>query len=183
MNSLIVGSISDVAAKNDKSLAESFLSAEMLILADTSASMATTDVGGFKNRYQALCHHLTTIQGENKGKVALVSFSGQGEIMYCPNGSPRNFNGSTDLAGALLFVKVADECGLKIVVISDGEPDSKADALYVAKNFSSPIDVIYCGKEGGAGQKFLFKLASMTGGKFASNHADVGQELQLLLGG
>jgi len=93
----------------------------------------------------------------------VVSFSN--DARFCPTGIPHRFNAGTDMAGALRFVKPADDCGIRFFLITDGEPDSEKKTLEVAKTFKSRIDVVYIGRDGGRGRDFLQRLAAVTGGQ------------------
>lgn len=180
--SIVQGSLSDVAARQNISLAESFLSAKILVLLDVSGSMAMPDAPNEMTRQEYAEKKLTNIQGKHPGAVALICFSNN--VEFQPSGKPYWMYGGTDLTAGLEFVKVADDCGLKIVVISDGEPNNEESALYVAKTFTSKIDVIFCGSEGDYGQRFLSELARVSGGQFFNDGVgDVSSVETLLLQG
>ena len=180
-NSIIIGSQSDIAQKQNISLAESFLSAEMVLLVDISSSMKTRDAPMNQTRYQYAQKQLTNLQGLYPGKIAVVEFASR--VDYKPNGKLSEPYGSTAMNDALNFIKVADDCGLKIVLISDGEPDNESTTLAAASNFQSKIDAIYCGREGGLGQKFLQKLVNKTGGQFfkSAQPGMIGEGIEILL--
>ena len=165
-NQIILGSQSDIAKKQNISLAESFLNAEIIILFDNSGSMHANDAQGNRTRLDVAEEHLTNVQGKYPGKVALVAFAD--DVVYCPSGKPLPCGGTTDLTSGLKFIQVADDCGLKIVVVSDGEPNDKKSALYVAGQFKSRIDVIFVGPEHDryGGRAFLQRLANVTSGQF-----------------
>ena len=97
------------------------------------------------------------------GKIAVLSFSDT--TVFCPGGQPINLGSSTNLRGALEFAKCADVPGVRFVVISDGQPDDAAGALKLAAQYHNRIDTIYVGPEGGYGQEFLARLASVKNGK------------------
>ena len=162
----IAGSQLDNAQKKGISVAKSFLDAEIVIIFDNSGSMMATDAPGGMSRKDYAQKQMTTIQGKNPGKVALICFADRTE--YAPSGSIINVGGTTDLAGALKFARVADDCGLKILVISDGEPNNSQAALDVAKTYKTKIDALYCGSEGNwsGGREFLQRLTDATGGDF-----------------
>lgn len=162
--SIIPGSLSAVAAQNHKSIAETFVSADVVILIDTSGSMAERDARGGKSRYDVACEELKQLQESLPGKIALVSFSS--EVSFCPAGVPTNYGSSTDLVRGLNYVKVADIPDMHFILISDGQPDNPFGALDVARTFNQKIDVIYVGPESRPeGREFLQKLAAATGGK------------------
>lgn len=163
-NSIIPGSLGAIAADNKTSIAESFVNANAIIIVDTSGSMCQTDARGGKSRYDVACDELKKLQASLPGKLALLSFSS--DVMFCPNGIPFNFGGMTDLAKALKFAKIADlSSGMRFIVISDGEPDSEAEAMKVAKTYKNRIDTIFVGSENSEGQEFLKRLAKASGGQ------------------
>lgn len=72
---------------------------------------------------------------------------------------------STNLAYALECVK--DNKTLspeRLVLISDGEPDSKQDAFAEAIKLGLPIDIIFIGRKGSDGDLFMEELAKKTNG-------------------
>lgn len=161
---IIKGSIGAIAKQNNKSLAETFLSCDVIIIVDTSGSMDTNDSRNNKTRYETACDELAALQNSLPGKIAVLSFSN--ETSFCPSGQPFKYGGGTNLAGALKFAKVADFPGMRFIVISDGQPDSESEALNVARTYKNKIDVIFVGNENfPTGRIFLEKLASMSGGK------------------
>lgn len=163
MSAIVKGSLSNIARKTGKPLAESFLSADLIVLLDDSGSMSVSDAPNGLTRKEAADKELRQLQVNYPGKIALVAFADY--PIFCPNGSVMPCGGSTAMADALQFVKVADDCGLKIVLISDGAPNNEDKTLQVATTFTSRIDCIYIGREGGYGQEFLDKLMKVTGGK------------------
>ncbi len=165
-NAIVSGSLSDIAQTKNQSLAESFLNAEMVILLDNSGSMATGDAPGKRMRREMAEEHLTRIQGKFPGKVALICFAD--DVQFVPDGNPTYVGVGTNIANALQFIHIADDCDLKIVLVSDGEPDNKQTALDTARQFESKIDTIFCGPEDDiyGGRRFLQKLADITGGQF-----------------
>ena len=174
-NQIVPGSLSAIATQNHTSIAESFLSAEAIVIVDTSGSMGSKDSKGGRERYEVACEELVTLQKNRPGKIAVISFSD--DAMFCPAGIPVYLQSGTDLAKALRFVKVADVPGMQFILISDGQPDDEQSALSVAKTFKNKIDVIYVGPEDHpAGRDFLFKLARATGGQAIT--VDRAKELQ-----
>lgn len=167
MNSLVYGSLGDIAGRSGKSVAETFLSVDALVLVDTSHSMDIDDCPGGRRRYEVACEQLIRLQREIPGKVGVISWSSS--AYFCPGGLPKAPFGSTNLAGALDFVKPADGCGIRMIVISDGEPDNQKAALDLAAKFQTKIDTIYCGPEMGSGKEFLIRLSLLTGGQAVDN--------------
>lgn len=171
--SVVAGSIADVARRTGRSVAQVFLNVDAVVLVDTSGSMAACDSRGGHSRYDVACQELAKIQGDMPGKVAILSFSST--VTLCPSGVPTFQGGGTDLAGALQFAKQADVPGVRMIVISDGQPDSEAEALDVARTITAPISTVYVGPEGGHGQAFLAQLARANNG--AAVVADRAKEL------
>jgi Mg-chelatase subunit ChlD len=180
------GSISDIAIKEDMSLAEAFAGAKRVILLDGSSSMEEMDVRteeGYVSRHDAAEEQVRRIQREYKGQVALICFSDS--VEFCPDGVPRRENRMTAMAAALQYAQVVDDIGIGIDLISDGQPtDGENKTLEVAARFKTPINCIYIGPEGDYGHEFLMQLARATGGQ-AIQAEDVGifyeDEVRLLL--
>lgn len=151
-------------AQQGQSIAESFLSVDAILLLDISASMQATDCPNGQERYTVACDEMRRLQRQLPGKLAVIEWA-TGHA-FVPGGVPSPPEGySTCMDGVLQFVKVADGTGIKIILISDGEPDSEDDTLNVARTFTSKIDTIYIGPEGGRGAAFLRRLADATGGR------------------
>ena len=181
---LVPGSLTALAQRENISLAESFLSADALLIVDMSGSMGDDDAPGGKSRYEAAESELLRLQEQNPGKLAVIAFSDTAE--FAPTGIPRRMGGNTNLAGALRFVKPADGTGVRFIVISDGQPDDEQAALDVARTFESRIDCVYIGPESdyGGGRAFLKRLAKSAGGHFAQGKAPglLAEQVTLLLG-
>ena len=178
---LVKGSLSAIAAQENKSIAETFINADVIIVVDTSGSMRACDSRGDRSRYEVACEELKNLQASLPGKLALLSFSD--DVIFCPSGVPFNYEGGTDLAKALKFAKVADVSGIRFIVISDGQPDNEEEALKVAKTFRAKIDTIYVGPEGGDGAAFLKRLAKASGGQgvIAAQVKELAANVQKLL--
>ena len=176
-NAIVTGSLSDVAQRNRQSLAQTFIGAECVCIVDTSGSMQTRDSKGGESRYNVACEELAALQEAMPGRIAVLSFST--ETMFCPDGKPFFQCGSTYLAAALQFARIADVPGIRFIVISDGEPDNERDALHEARTFQSKIDVIYVGPESSpAGREFLAKLAAASGGQIVTADKAAGLALE-----
>ncbi len=125
--------------------------------------MSATDAPGGLSRKRAAKNELVKLQREYPGKIALVSFADF--PAFSPGGDILACGSTTAMAAALKFVKPADDCELKIVLITDGGPNSQSETLAIAGTFKSRIDAIYIGSEGGLGFDFLQQLMAVTGGK------------------
>jgi len=184
---LIPGSLEAIAVQEGQSLAESFLTADAIILVDTSGSMNARDVvrttweqNVTQSRYEAACEELKKLQAKLPGRIAVIAFSDKPE--FAPGGIPRFIGGGTDLARALTFVHVADGCDMSFVVISDGEPNDEAAALNEAAKFVSRIDTVFVGPAGDPGEQFLEKLAKASGGQHSRNEVhQIAERVESLL--
>lgn len=176
MNTAIVpGSLGAVAKQEGKSLAETFVNADLVVIVDTSGSMSTHDSRGGKSRYEVACEELANLQANHPGKIAVLAFSS--DVVFCPNGMPTYLGGNTNMAGALRFAKIADVPGMRFVLISDGEPDDTDKTLAIAKTYHNKISTIYVGpEEYPEGRNFLQRLAAITGGQSVT--ADRAKELK-----
>lgn len=183
-NAIITGSIGAIARQSGKSIAETFLSADVVVIVDTSGSMTSHDSLGGKSRYDVACEELAEIQNSMPGKIAVLSFSDH--TIFCPGGKPTMLGTGTDVAGALRFARVADVPGMRFVLISDGEPDDPRAALNEAKKYQNRIDVIFVGPEAAPrGRKFLEELARVSGGQMITKSAakELASGVRLLLNG
>lgn len=162
---IVKGSLSAIAARDNISLAQSFLGAEVILLVDESGSMSKTDAFGGLSRYQAAENDVIRLQAKHEGKVALICFSDT--VLFCPTGNCVRFGGGTNMAKALDYVHIADDTGIKIILISDGLPNDQKATLEAAKKFKSNISTIFIGPENDSegGRAFLELLAKTTGGQ------------------
>lgn len=180
MREITVGSLAAVTQRQNLSLAESFLSVDAILVVDMSASMSAQDAPGGLTRYMAAENELRKLQRELPGKVAVVAFSNR--VEFCPGGIPPRLMSSTNMAKALKFVQPADGVA-RIILISDGEPDSETETLEAARVFENRIDTVYIGPERGSGREFLDRLAAATGGQSLKSAAPglLKDEVQYLL--
>lgn len=183
MNAAIIpGSLSAIAKHNGASLAETFVNADAVILVDVSGSMHAYDSRGGRSRYDVALDELATLQNSMPGKIAVLAFSNN--TVFVPTGAPPMLSGSTDLAGALKFARMADTGDIRFVIISDGEPDDPNRALSEASRFIGRIDVVYVGPEDRPfGRDFLTRLAASKGGVSvtADRAFELAAKTQLLL--
>jgi len=176
MNTAIVpGSLSAIAKQENKSIAESFVNADLIVIVDTSGSMASQDSRGGKSRYDVACEELAYLQAKHPGKIAVLAFSNN--VQFCPSGVPTYFGDSTDMAKALQFAKIADVPGMQFILISDGAPDDPEKILKIARTYRNKIFAIYVGpEEYPHGREFLKQLSDATGGQTIT--ADRAKELK-----
>lgn len=178
---IIPGSISAIAQQSGRSIAELFTNADVVVIVDVSGSMASKDSMG-KSRYEVACSELASLQNAMPGKVAVIAFSDRTE--FCPAGVPLYQGGGTNLVGALRYAKIADVSRIKIILISDGEPNDQEQSINEARKFRNKINVIYVGPENKpAGREFLYKLAAATGGQSitADRAIELSKSIQQLL--
>jgi Mg-chelatase subunit ChlD len=163
MNSIMKGSLSQIANHNGASIAETFVDADAVIIVDTSGSMDAADSRGGMKRYDVALEELAILQNDLPGKLAIIAFSNY--PVFCPSGTPPFLAGMTDLATALDFARVADLEDMRFILISDGQPDNEAKALEAARAFVNPIDVVYVGMDSDSrAKRFLSDLARVSGG-------------------
>ena len=175
MNAIIAGSIGAISRAQNKSLAESFLSVDCIIIVDTSGSMSNEDSRGNQSRYIVACDELASLQDSLPGKLAVLSFSD--DTQFCPSGLPIYFGGGTDMVKALKFAKIADVADIRFILISDGWPNLPEETLQVARTYKNRIDTIYVGPETDKRAiDFLKKLSELSGGQHVT--ADRACELQ-----
>lgn len=181
---LVKGSVLDVANQNNVSIAETFMSVDAVILVDVSGSMSEKDTRNGESRYQVALNELAKLQEELPGKIAVAGFSDHAR--FAVSGVPKFEQGMTDMVKALEFVKRVDGCGIKIILISDGEPNDEGETLKLARTFESKIDTVFVGKENSEGRIFLKRLSEATGGISVCQATEklhyLGTNLKLLLG-
>lgn len=159
---LVAGSLAAVTKKNSQSLAEGFMNVKAFVMVDVSYSMSDRDATGGRSRYGVACDELAQLQSANPGEIGVGAFSDNAQ--FCPGGVPVFQKGGTSYAAALRMMKMADGCGIRLILISDGEPQDGNEAMKLARTFRSKIDTIYVGRETGSGRAFLADLSAATGG-------------------
>jgi len=158
---LVPGSLLDVATGTGTSLVEIAARISEVVLVDTSGSMDAQDSRGGRSRYDVACEELRKVQAAHPGQVAVVSFGSY--VRFDPNGIPTFDHGSTAMNRALDFVRSFDGTGVRIILISDGQPDDESAALESARGFTQAIDTIFVGPEEdwAGGRRFLALLSSL----------------------
>ena len=71
-------------------------------------------------------------------------------------------SGMTPMAQAIDFAR--EKGAGRLVILSDGQPDSTHDANEAARRFGGRIDIVFIGEPGGHGSSFLLSLAELAGG-------------------
>lgn len=182
-NAIVPGSLKAISQTTGKSLAESFLSASVILLTDMSGSMASHDAPSGKSRFEAAEQEVIRLQKQHPGKIALISFSDH--AVFSPAGIPDRMGGGTNMAGALQYVLPADDTGTQIILVSDGQPNNEDETLQVARQFKTKIDCIFIGPENdlSGGRAFLERLARATGGVALKSDAPglLGAQVEKLL--
>lgn len=180
---IVVGSIAAVARKNNTSIAESFMSAEIVIAVDTSGSMAESQ--GETTKYDLAVSELKKLQSDNSGKIAIFTFAS--DVQFCSGGIPAFLGSGTNVTGLLRHLKQFDGLGMRIIIISDGYPDNTESAFEIAKTFDTRIDTIFIGDPDfdASGKYFLQSLSGMSSVKgvaYDGKAQDLAPIITLLLG-
>ena len=160
--SIVAGSLGAVSKKNNSSIAMGFMGVKVLVMVDVSGSMMDRDTGDGSSRYEVAVKQLELLQAENPGEVAVCCFSNGAQ--FCPGGVPLMLSGTTDMVAALRMMLMADNTGIRLILISDGEPDDDEKTIALARKFKSKIDTVFVGSESGRGRSFLKELSAATGG-------------------
>lgn len=148
-------------------------SAEVWMLLDASGSMEGTMRNG-KRLIDGLCEVVQGVQ--SKRPVKMIVFSNNEASVT--SRAPQHPRGGTPLDKAILLAKRL-EVG-RCIVVSDGVPDSREQAMSAARDFGGQIDVVYVGDPGDSGEEFLRALAASTGG--TEFHGDLSQPKELSKG-
>lgn len=150
--SLRVGSLTDLIRVRQNE--------NVLLLLDCSGSMDSRIANG-QTRSAALGDTVRGIQSEKELKMAQFG-SGHEPSFVTMNAIPPPCGG-TPLHLAIDFGKSNGHA--RLIVISDGCPDSEHAALEAANRFGGRIDVVFIGNKGERGEAFLLSLARTTGGE------------------
>ena len=135
---------------------------DAFLVMDCSSSMGAKMSNG-KTRIAGLGEVVADIVREcNPQMVAFAGNYWEGGDCFMVGEAPADCGGSTPLAAAINFAK--ENGATRLVVISDGVPDSREAAINAAMLFGGRIDVVFVGDAGDAGSAFLNKLAKLTGG-------------------
>lgn len=164
---------------------------KVIVLFDHSGSTETIDArlldGREASRYKAACEQLALIQSRLPGEIAVLAFAD--EVTPCPGGVPPTPTGFTNLAEALRFGREADTGAVRFIVISDGAPNSKTDALAMAREYRGRIDTVLVGEladwERDDCTRFMQELACIGRGTFtrdASGMRLLGETVIKMLG-
>jgi Mg-chelatase subunit ChlD len=137
----------------------------IVLLCDISSSMA--EMAGGRRKIELLRDALSGVRAQLPA-AEVIAFNHR--THYLPLAGPvPEPEGSTALHLAL--EDAARFRPRRTIVISDGRPDSEADALRAAGRLTGTIDVIYCGPDSDRqGLEFMQRLAGMGGGRVT--HSD-----------
>lgn len=135
-------------------------SEHVFMLLDCSSSMGD----GMRNgqmKIDGLRDVVATIK--QRQPVTMVAFGPafDGRAVFFTDAVPKPA-GSTPLHEAIDFAR-AQGAG-RILVVSDGQPNSAFHASDAAEKFGGVIDTVFVGNPGGEGSAFLAKLAADSGG-------------------
>lgn len=150
--SLAVGSLSELVRTRQVE--------NIWLLLDTSGSMGES-IGGGKKRIHGLRETAQALQSERA--MPIIQFGNGHEPSVITNERIPDPCGGTPMALAI-DLAIAQKAG-RIVIISDGCPDSQGAAMESAARFGGRIDVVFVGRPGEYGESFLKKLAESTGGE------------------
>jgi hypothetical protein len=156
--------------------------AGVVILADVSSSM--NEACGQLRKIDVLRNALAGLWPE-LSVAQLVAFSSTSSPIDSPDDLPRP-NGGTALH--LGLDAAAQYHPAKTVVVSDGRPDSEAEALAAADRLRGIIDVIYCGPDSDVQAiEFMYRLARTGGGRvvvrdISRNHSLLAPAIRVTLG-
>jgi Mg-chelatase subunit ChlD len=132
----------------------------IVILCDTSGSMSQHVKEGVK--INLLRQALQNIWLETPG-ASIIAFADDARTIEGPNGLPSP-TGGTNLTEAL--ERAACDQPAQCVVITDGRPDSKVDALIAADLIPGTIDTLFIGDERDQDAiDFLRELSQRGGGR------------------
>lgn len=133
----------------------------VFLLLDCSSSMNSKMRNG-KKRIAGLRDVVKEITAQRA--VQMVAFgpsNDEGRVVFFCGAVPAPAGG-TPLHAALEFAK--EQNAGRVVVVSDGCPDSPQAAMDAAKAFGGQVDVVFVGNPGDYGSNFLAELAAITGG-------------------
>lgn len=150
--SLAVGSLADLVRVRQ--------SESIWLALDTSGSMGDYIRGG-KRRIEGLRQTVHNIQAEKR--MPMLQFGNGHEPSVITNESIPDPSGGTPMHLAIDLAK-AQRAG-RVIIISDGMPDSQSMTMEAAGRFGGRIDVVFVGNPGEPGERFLRELAESTGGE------------------
>ena len=140
-----------------------------LLLVDCSDSMGIRVRTG-ERRIEALRKVVTTLRETHS--VPMAAFGLRGAEPVAVVDSVPEPQGGTPLDLAIEFG--TEQGATKLVIVTDGEPNSEEAALDAARRFGGPIDVFYIGNGNDRGFRFCKELAETTGGTCGLSDLGIG---------
>lgn len=171
----LVGSIAHIAQTQGKTEADAMLEATVVVAIDTSLSMMAADAGPGRTepRYAVACDELAVLQSSRPGEIIVLSWSDY--AIWCPDGTPVNQQGGTNILAALEAFNEAGLDGLMpLTIMADGDVGTaqKSEAKRIVRGMKSKVNTIFIGdptsEDGRSGAKFLAELARVGRGKHAT---------------
>jgi hypothetical protein len=133
---------------------------ETLLLLDASYSMSDNDSNGI-SKMQTLGKMIKTMPNADK-----IYFNSDIMNYGKRTDTPQPGGAGTFLADAFKYIKSKSYTNIykKIILISDGMPNSENEAIESALDLKKPINIIFIGDKGSDGERFMQRLAKATGG-------------------
>lgn len=174
MTQIIKGSIKDIATNGDTALA--ILNAKAALVCDRSGSMNEYTANG-KTRAQLEDEVVTELQSRYSGKIVVVGFNDSAYL--CEDGVLPMPAAGTQFLSAFEVSEALSDAGLRVILISDGDPQESHDHLLdqARQKFHNNMDCIYVGDEGSAGEDFMRRLADAVGGSATLCDLNAGSKL------
>jgi hypothetical protein len=141
-----------------------------ILLLDVSGSMRDRLSDG-KSKIDHLREAVAALEYDDIKWVAFsddVYRDGSGNSIFTKDNPIPAPGGGTCLHIGLEYLSSirASEAFDKVVLVSDGAPNSKAHSSQEAQRLGVPIDVIYIGRDEERGMDFMREIASSTGGQY-----------------
>ena len=184
MDSIVKGSVTDVAKTKGMEIAEAIMDVDSIVFIDTSGSMEIVDPNQDASRHELARQQLVEIQSNNPGKVGLCSFSNT--VQFCPDGIPKIEGGGTNMNAALKWGLQLNGMGVSLIVVSDGLPNRKLLSLQTAAQIDNIIHTVYIGPESDTEAiQFMRDLANAGRGKALTTKEvpQLAEKVQFLLTG
>lgn len=151
---------------------------QAILVCDVSGSMDTRDAGNGQRRIDALRAIVEDLRRQFPA-MQVIAFASSAQV--CPGPLPEP-HGGTALHLALDLAMQIVNSQSRIILISDGEPDSESAALQSARHLPR-LDVFYVGPEGGVGESFLRRLADQCGGQYQATTLNQPRQIQQKIAG
>ena len=130
------------------------------LLLDVSGSMSGQPISDLKKAVEDL--------KQQNSNLRWVAFSSNADLDEDVSYIIPDASGGTNLSAGIDKVIESQKAGKlvfdKLVLVSDGEPSDPQGCLNKAKLLGRPVDVIFIGNQGSAGEDFMKRMASETGG-------------------